>query len=159
MKSSIDPYEKFWIGVAVLCILGFIVILLWSSFLGILMPPSHMEIIDPTTVLSGNPHWKPGVTTLPDGSIQVVVTARTWSFLPSDITVPANKKIIFRVTSADVVHGFDIVGTDVNLEVVPGYVSQESVVFKTPGKYLLLCDEYCGIEHHTMAGTITVKGD
>ena len=37
--------------------------------------------------------------------------------------VPAGTPVTFRATSADVVHGFLITGTNINLMLVPGYVS------------------------------------
>ena len=45
-----------------------------------------------------------------------------------------------------------------NFEVAPGY---EMVVTLTPdkaGEYTVVCNEYCGIGHHTMLGKIYVKG-
>ena len=38
--------------------------------------------------------------------------------------VPTDAPITFRATSADVVHGFLIEGTNVNTMLVPGYVSE-----------------------------------
>ena len=75
----------------------------------------------------------------------------------AEIRVPAGRPVTFRITSADVTHGFQIVGTNGNTMVVPGYVSQFTVTFETPGTYHIACNEYCGIGHHMMVGTFTVK--
>jgi heme/copper-type cytochrome/quinol oxidase subunit 2 len=40
--------------------------------------------------------------------------------------------------------------------VVPGYVSQFTTEFPTPGEYLITCNEYCGVGHHTMAAKLHV---
>jgi cytochrome c oxidase subunit 2 len=40
---------------------------------------------------------------------------------------------------------------------VPGEVTSETYKFSEPGKYLLLCHEYCGRLHHTMSGRVVVK--
>jgi cytochrome c oxidase subunit 2 len=39
---------------------------------------------------------------------------------------------------------------------VPGYVSQFTVTFGTPGEYLITCHEYCGLYHHGMVGRLIV---
>jgi cytochrome c oxidase subunit 2 len=39
---------------------------------------------------------------------------------------------------------------------VPGYISQFTTVFDTPGDYLLVCHEFCGNGHHAMHGRVIV---
>jgi cytochrome c oxidase subunit 2 len=39
--------------------------------------------------------------------------------------------------------------------VLPGYISQFTTEFE-PGEYLIACNEYCGLSHHTMAGKLHV---
>jgi cytochrome c oxidase subunit 2 len=40
---------------------------------------------------------------------------------------------------------------------MPGYTNRLQVRFDQPGKYEILCLEYCGVAHHVMAATITVQ--
>ena len=40
---------------------------------------------------------------------------------------------------------------------VPGYVTQFTVTFDKPGEYPIVCNEYCGLAHHNMAGKLVVK--
>jgi cytochrome c oxidase subunit 2 len=77
----------------------------------------------------------------------------TFAWLPADITVPAATPVTIRVTSMDVVHGFEIVRTDGQTMVLPGYVSQFTTTFDA-GEYLITCNEYCGVGHHTMAAKL-----
>ena len=65
-------------------------------------------------------------------------------------------RVTFRLTSVDVIHGFQIVGTNANTMVVPGYVSEFTTVFDRPGEYLIVCNEYCGLSHHVMHATLIV---
>jgi cytochrome c oxidase subunit 2 len=60
------------------------------------------------------------------------------------------------VTSTDVVHGFEVVGTNINTMAVPGQVATITVEFDDPGQYGLVCNEYCGSGHHTMEGSLEV---
>jgi cytochrome c oxidase subunit 2 len=80
-----------------------------------------------------------------------------YSFNPDPIEVPANRPVTFRITSADVIHGFEVAGTNANAMAIPGYVSQFTIMFNKPGEYLLSCNEYCGLLHHMMAGKLIVK--
>ena len=70
--------------------------------------------------------------------------------------MPADTPITFRATSADVVHGFLIDGTNVNPMLVPGYVSTIAARFATPGERLMPCHEFCGIGHEGMWGNMKV---
>jgi cytochrome c oxidase subunit 2 len=40
--------------------------------------------------------------------------------------------------------------------VIPGQVGEFSVTFDETGSYGIVCHEYCGSGHHTMAGTLEV---
>jgi cytochrome c oxidase subunit 2 len=51
---------------------------------------------------------------------------------------------------------FLITGTNVNLMLVPGYVSSISASFGTPGARHMPCHEFCGLGHQGMWGTIQV---
>ena len=62
----------------------------------------------------------------------------------------------FYVTSKDVQHGFQIEGTNVNMQIVPGQVSMLSHRFDKPGEYLWVCHEYCGTGHAAMYGKVIV---
>ena len=48
--------------------------------------------------------------------------------------VPTDTPVTFRATSADVVHGFLIEGTNINLMLVPGYVSSLRARFEDAGE-------------------------
>jgi cytochrome c oxidase subunit II len=85
------------------------------------------------------------------------VVAALFSFTPDPIEVPARVPVTFRLTSADVVHGFAVVGTNANAMAIPGYVSQFTVTFPTPGEYAIACNEYCGVFHHQMVGQLIVR--
>ena len=58
-----------------------------------------------------------------DGSVTVRAIGQQFSFTPQCMVVPTDTLITFRATSADVVHGFLIEGTNINTMLVPGYIS------------------------------------
>jgi len=154
---SVDAYERFWMWIAGLLITVFLGAILLTTGLQAVHPPSHIETIDPTTLADDREFGKPGVTVREDGSAVVVVVAQLFSFSPDPIEVPLGKPVTFRLTSADVIHGFEIVGTNANAMVVPGYVSQFTVTFERAGEYVIACNEFCGVGHHMMTGKVVVK--
>ncbi len=60
------------------------------------------------------------------------------------------------VSSSDVQHGLSIQPDNINFQVLPGYVSAITLTPKASGDYTIVCNEYCGVGHHTMVGQIVV---
>jgi cytochrome c oxidase subunit 2 len=156
--EQVELYDKFWMWAAALMIATFMGVVGYGALSGSQHPASHVETIDPRTAREDARFAQPGVTLRPDGSAQVIVLAQLFSYSPNEIRVPVGKPVTFRLTSPDVIHGFQIVGSNGNTMVVPGYVSQFTTVFNTPGNYLIVCNEYCGLGHHMMHGTLIVEG-
>ena len=153
----VELYERIWMWAAA----GLIALFLGAILLGAAMhavhPPSHIETVDPAA-LSAHPEFgDPRVTTRDDGSVVVPVRAEMFSFSPDPIEVPAGRPVTFRLTSADILHGFMVVGTNANAMAIPGYVSQFTVTFPQAGEYVIACNEYCGTMHHNMVGRLIVK--
>jgi len=154
---EVELYERVWMWTAAALIVVFLAAIFLTTGLRALQPPSHVETVDPTA-LSNYPEFaNPGVTTRADGSVVVSVVAQLFSFSPDPIVVPAGRPVTFRLTSADVMHGFQVVGTNANAMVIPRYVSQFTATFAKPGEYVIACDEYCGASHHNMVGKLIVK--
>lgn len=156
---NVEFYEKIWMWAASALLALFVGTILVTAATDAVLPPSHMETVDPTTLTNHPEFGSPAVKAQPDGSIVVSVVAQTFSFFPDPIEVPVHRPVTFRITSSDVMHGFQIVGTNANAMAIPGYVSQFTVTFKKPGEYAIACNEYCGLMHHGMVGKLVVKGE
>jgi cytochrome c oxidase subunit 2 len=155
---NIDLYEKIWMGVGGVIIVLFLTLIGASTFAQNIHPPSHIETIDPSKVFQDSRFSRIGTPTeLPDGTIEVQLVAVMFAFVPNEIHVPAGRRIRFRMTSADVTHGFMIAGTNVNTMLVPGYISQFTTSFAKPGDYLVVCHELCGNAHHIMHARVIVN--
>lgn len=78
-----------------------------------------------------------------------------------NVELPKNEVVEFRVTSLDVNHGFAIYNPSNRLvaqtQAMPGYVNILRWKFREPGEYKVLCLEYCGMSHHGMSTSFTVK--
>jgi cytochrome c oxidase subunit II len=152
----IHKYEKIWLWSGAVCLVIFLLIVGVSAFAMGNQPPSHMETLDPEKATVTAPFDKPGLTKIGDKEYEAVMLAQAFTYSPSKMTVPKGSTVHFTVTSSDVVHGFEIPSTNVNMMITPGYVSKISQTFDKPGKYLILCNEYCGVGHHMMAVTLEV---
>ena len=153
----VDIYERMWMWAAGALIVLFLGAILATTAAQAVQPPGHVETLDPTTISTHAEFGTPVVSTRPDGTVVVPVVAGMFVFAPDPIEIPANVRVTFRVTSADVVHGFQIVGTNANVMAIPGYVTQFSMTFARPGEYTVACNEYCGLMHHAMVGKVVVK--
>lgn len=154
---NVDFYEKIWMWAATGIVVVFLASMSFTFFGRAIQPPSHVEMIDPAAVRQDEEFSNPGVTINPDGSATVVMQAFMFAYMPNEIRVPRARSITFRITSPDVIHGFEIVGTNGNTMVVPGYVSQFTTVFNKAGEYLIVCNEYCGLGHHVMSAKLIVE--
>lgn len=98
------------------------------------------------------------------GAAQVVdVTARQWSWDLSQHRVKAGTPVLFNVSSVDVNHGFAIYGPGDRIvtqtQAMPGFTNRLLFTFDQPGKYRVMCLEYCGIAHHGMVTEFDVVAD
>ena len=153
----IHRYERWWMTFGLAMLGLFMATILFAAFADNINPPSGSQAIDPTKVASTPPFDHPGLRKLPDGSYEAYYVAAVFEFTPQTITVPVGSKVTFYATSPDVVHGFEIAMTDINMMVVPGWVNTQSHVFTRRGTYLLICNEYCGIGHQNMSARIEVQ--
>ncbi len=144
-----------WFGGAMLAV--FLVTITFVALVEGMVPPSHIQSIDPTKVAETPPFDHPGLRKLPDGTYEAYYVARIFSFDPQKLEIPRGAHVTFYVTSPDVMHGFSVPLTGVNTMVTPGWVSTVSHTFTTAGTFLLVCNEYCGAGHHLMAGQIVVR--
>jgi cytochrome c oxidase subunit 2 len=153
---KVHLYEKIWIGVAALVLAGFLSAIVYGSVAHSIHPPSHIETIDPLKVRTETEFAEPGVR-ITDAGVTVVVVAELYRFRPEVIRVPAGRPVTFRLTSPDVIHGFQVVGTNANTMAIPGYVSEFTLTFPEPVEHLIVCNEYCGLAHHMMQGRLVVE--
>lgn len=90
----------------------------------------------------------------------VRVTAGQFYWAVSPARVAAGTAVRFAISSRDVNHGFGLYDPEGRLmaqaQAMPGYTNSVDVTFTHPGKYRVLCLEYCGVDHHLMAGAFTV---
>lgn len=79
-------------------------------------------------------------------------------WVPADLHVTAGQPLRLRLISDDVLHGFAIGQSDQPpVDVEPGKITELTLNFDQPGKYVYYCTRWCGADHWRMRGTIEVQ--
>jgi cytochrome c oxidase subunit II len=100
----------------------------------------------------------------PADSLKIRVDARQWSWIfgypngkkSPDLVIPSGKNITCELTSADVIHGFYIPAFRIQMDVVPGMVTNVWFNSTQIGSYDLYCAQYCGLKHSLMTAKVYV---
>ena len=90
----------------------------------------------------------------PPGS-DAYMLARLWSWWPV-LELQKGQPYRLHLSSLDWLHGFSLQPTNINIQIHPGI---EQVITITPteaGTFSVVCNEFCGLGHHTMIGRIHV---
>ncbi len=96
------------------------------------------------------------------GAPPLVIEAKgyQWRWELSRDRIPTGQPVEFRVTSADVNHGFAIYDPDMRVvaqtQAMPGYINKLNYTFGKAGTYKVMCLEYCGVAHQNMLTEIKV---
>jgi cytochrome c oxidase subunit II len=150
--------ERRWVLIMATMLAVMMLVIVGTGITGALHPASNVEVVDSQTLhLEGEfVESNLGTAIEPDGSATVRLIAEQYDFVPHCVEVPVNTPVKFRLTSADVVHGFLLPDTNVNTMVVPGFVSEVRTRFASTGDYPMPCHEYCGLGHHAMWTRVSV---
>ena len=76
------------------------------------------------------------------------------------VSIKPSDKVLFRILSNDVIHGFNIPVAGITTEFDPG--SSREIWIRAPekpGKYLIQCLNYCGVGHAQMKAWLVVEGE
>ena len=153
-----EAAESRWAWIVGGIILFLLIMMGYMSLHWAAMPPVRTETIDPTTLHIAGEFVETNLGTVaePDGSATVRVLANQYSFTPQCIVIPANTPVHIRGTAADVVHGFSVSNSNVNVMLIPGYISNFQTKFEHTGDHVMPCHEYCGTGHAAMWAHVKV---
>lgn len=156
--AAADAAERRWAMIAAGLIAALLGVITFTGLHWASMPLSAIEPIDPATLHVAGEFVEQnlGAQLRPDGSVIVRLIAQQYSFNPQCIEIPVNTRITFRGTSADVVHGFLVTGSNANAMLVPGYITTFSTEFSHLGDRLMPCHEFCGTGHAAMWAHVRV---
>jgi cytochrome c oxidase subunit 2 len=101
----------------------------------------------------------------PQGAMQVFVVGKQWMWHLqhaegqreiNELHVPVDVPVRLTMTSEDVIHDFAVPAFRMKMDVLPGRYTSEWFRATEVGRYHLFCDQYCGMLHSGMIGTIVV---
>lgn len=165
-SQPLDRVEGTWIGIA----------LVWSLIMFFMMPFWHVygkqnlsneayhttpeaytaktqAMIDQYTVRMETDLQIP-VVAPPPGS-DVYLLGRLWQWFPI-LELQEGQTYRLHISSTDWQHGFSLQPVNINVQILPGYETVMTITPDTVGAQTIICNEYCGLGHHTMTGKIYV---
>jgi cytochrome c oxidase subunit II len=151
-------YEKWWLTLGTGSLILFLIILGISAFHQGHQPPSAKAYVNPEQVDKTSPFNEPGLKKVEGKAwdYELVFVASAFLYTPGEIEIPKGSTLKIIATTKDVVHGFEVAGTNINMMLEPGFVSEYTTTLDKTGEFLVVCNEYCGVGHHTMKSMIKV---
>lgn len=165
-KQPLDRVEGTWIALA----------LVWSLIMFTMMPLWHVygkqnlsneayrttpeafmaktqAMVDQYTVRTETNQNIPVVRPPPGSDVYLI--GRLWQWWPL-LEFEKGQTYRLHIGSMDWQHGFSLQPVNINTQIVPGYEMVLTVTPDTEGDQTIICNEFCGIGHHTMTGKIYV---
>ena len=156
--------EKIWVAIAFAwCMVLFAMMPLWH-WKGGQNPSGTRSKVDPKAFFArtvafaqahkiGEEHGIP-IVAPPPGS-HIYLTALQFQWYPV-MQLEKDKEYTLHLSALDVNHGFSLYPLNVNFAVSPGYDYALRVTPTASGDFRIICNEFCGIGHHTMLGRMIV---
>ncbi len=157
--------ERLWIGIALAwCIVMFIAMPYWYLYgkqnstgeayrvtpMAFSQRVAQFVSTNQVGELSGVPIVEPA----PGGD--AYLQAQMWMWFPV-LKFRKGQTYRLHISSIDLQHGFSLQPLNMNFQIVPGYDHVLTITPTSSGECSIVCNEFCGIGHHTMTGRILVE--
>jgi len=86
------------------------------------------------------------------------ISAKRFSYTPAQLTLKKGEPVILELTSRDVLMGFNLPDFNLRADMLPDKPTRVRFVPDKAGKFVFVCDVFCGSGHEQMQGTLTVVG-
>jgi len=90
------------------------------------------------------------------GARRIRVAVAKFAFSVVEIRATKGETLILDLSSSDFVHGFSIPELGTRVDVPPGKAVELTLRALPAGRYVYLCDNFCGEEHDRMTGVLAV---
>ena len=87
----------------------------------------------------------------------IQITAHKFDYTPNEIRLKKDEPVILAFTSIDVDHGFNVPDLGLRADALPGETTRVRFTPRKAGKFEIHCDNFCGLDHETMGGTVIVE--
>jgi len=72
-----------------------------------------------------------------------------------EMHLPLNQPVVLNVTSTDVIHSFWVPAFRLKADMIPGLINTIRFTPTVPGRYAIICTEFCGTEHGLMNALVS----
>lgn len=76
--------------------------------------------------------------------------------LVNDLRLPVDRKVVFQMTSKDVIHSLFFPNARLKTDAIPGRITRMWFELTKPGEYDIACAEMCGVYHYRMQARLRV---
>ncbi len=91
----------------------------------------------------------------PPAGEDVYLIARLWQWWPI-LELEKGQTYRLHLSSLDWMHGFSLQPVNINLQIHPDYEMVVTITPEQSGEFGIVCNEFCGIGHHTMLGRMYI---
>jgi len=157
--------ERVWIGMALVwCLVLFVMMPYWHIY-GKQNSTGEAFRVEPAAYKArvdrfveahkvGELHMMPVCQPSPAGDAYLL--AQQFQFYPV-LKLKKGQTYRLHLSSLDVSHGFSLYPLNMNFQILPGYDHVLTITPTRSGEYTVVCNEFCGVGHHTMTGRIIVE--
>jgi cytochrome c oxidase subunit 2 len=89
-------------------------------------------------------------------ALRIEMISGKFAFVPKQFSVKKGQRVTVVLTSPDFTHGFSLPDFAVRGDGIPGKPVEITFVANKVGKFVYLCDNFCGEGHEHMSGFLTV---
>jgi cytochrome c oxidase subunit II len=87
----------------------------------------------------------------------IAISAKTFEYTPNQVTLKRGEPVTFRVSSQDRAHGFFQKELGLELDLTTDHATEVTITPQTAGRFVVICDHFCGSGHGNMKMVITVE--
>jgi cytochrome c oxidase subunit 2 len=165
-NEPVERGEIVWIAIAFLWGVFMFLFMIWWHFTGQQNLSNEAYRIDPAVFAERTEAFAEEYTVREEGDTgypvvrpppgsDVYMYARLWEWWPV-LELEQGQSYRLHLSALDWQHGFSLQPVNINVQVHPGYDMVMTVTPDRTGEFTVVCNEYCGIGHHTMLGKILV---
>jgi cytochrome c oxidase subunit 2 len=86
----------------------------------------------------------------------IKISAKRFDYSPAHLTLKKGVPVVLELRSRDVLMGFNLPDFNLRADMLPDKVTRVRFVPDKTGRFVFLCDIFCGSGHEQMQGTLTV---
>ncbi len=87
----------------------------------------------------------------------LTISAKRFEFTPNQITLKRGQPVTLRVSAEDRDHGFYQKDLKIDLDLTPDHLSEVTITPDKAGRFVAICDRFCGSGHGNMKMVINVE--